>query len=576
MARARRGLRNPEGLRDRIPAEVLAVGRALVQGQQGARVNLVGGAVVDLLRGRRPKDWDLEVFGLSLGEVEARASRLGKANTVGRAFGIVKLALPSGLDLDLSVPRRDNKIGVGHSDIESQLDPRMTDREAARRRDFTINSLAINLKTGKLIDPFGGLKDLQAGVLRATDPKLFVEDPMRAFRAMQLLARKARTVDPSTLRLIRGMKGEFQHLAPERVLEEWRKLLLRSDKPSVGLDFLHDSGWISHFPELAVLESTPQHPDWHPEGDVWTHTKQIADAAAQTRHRVPEGQREAFVFGALLHDVGKPATTVTPRMVAEGLAPKEMLYTAHGHDAKGKEPARRFMERMKASKKTTALAEALVGSHMQPYNLKSGGAGRAAYARLARKIRAAGGDLQLLAVLSQCDACATGQGRHFHLGEPDWEHETSKNLLSWAERVDTPAAAAPLVKGRDLIKLGHKPGQHFKVILDYAQSLQDQGLGREVILEAVQREYPAAKKNRRRRARRNPKLYGSLPAAGWAESEIRREGFHSIVALGKGRSKDGPVLIYEAVEGRGERYRLNVGRFRGQDRLHVRAFRLDQ
>ena len=493
--------RNPN-LLSRVPADVRKAAADLRSAGTKTRTNLVGGAVVDLLAGRVPKDWDVEVFGLSFDNLLSVASRMGKANAVGRSFGIVKLTLPSGTELDLSIPRRDNKVGIGHKGFEATLVPNMSNKEAARRRDFTINSLAVDLKTGRLIDPFNGLGDLKAGTLRATDPKLFVQDPMRALRAMQLLARKAKRVHPDTLRLIKGMKHTAKELSPERVLEEWRKLLLKADRPSVGLDFLKESEWIENFPELVPLESTPQHPDWHPEGDVWVHTKQIVDAAAQTRHRVPEHQREGFVFGAMLHDVGKPVTTVTPEDVAAGRFPKERLYTAHAHDAKGAPLARQFMERMKASKKTTALAEVLVGAHMQPYTLKSGKAGRAAYARLSRKLRKGGADFGVLAVLSQCDACATGQGRHFHHGEPDWEHESSQNLLSWAEEVDTPKAAASLVQGRDLIRLGHKPGPAFKIILDFAQSLQDTGMGREAILEQVVSQYPSAKKNRR--SRRNP------------------------------------------------------------------------
>ena len=486
--------RNPN-LLSRVPADVRKAAADLRSAGTKTRTNLVGGAVVDLLAGRVPKDWDVEVFGLSFDNLLSVASRMGKANAVGRSFGIVKLTLPSETELDLSIPRRDNKVGIGHKGFEATLVPNMSNKEAARRRDFTINSLAVDLKTGRLIDPFNGLGDLKAGTLRATDPKLFVQDPMRALRAMQLLARKAKRVHPDTLRLIKGMKHTAKELSPERVLEEWRKLLLKADRPSVGLDFLKESEWIENFPELVPLESTPQHPDWHPEGDVWVHTKQIVDAAAQTRHRVPEHQREGFVFGAMLHDVGKPVTTVTPEDVAAGRFPKERLYTAHAHDAKGAPLARQFMERMKASKKTTALAEVLVGAHIQPYTLKSGKAGRAAYARLSRKLRKGGADFGVLAVLSQCDACATGQGRHFHHGEPDWEHESSQNLLSWAEEVDTPKAAASLVQGRDLIRLGHKPGPAFKIILDFAQSLQDTGMGREAILEQVVSQYPVVKKN---------------------------------------------------------------------------------
>ena len=152
------------------------------------------------------------------------------------------------------------------------FDPMMTVEAAALRRDFSINAMAIDLRTGKVIDPYGGLADLHAGVLRATDSHLFVQDPLRALRAMQLLARKAKTVDAETMRLIRSMADTFPELAAERVHEEWRKLLLKAERPSVGLEFLRESGWIKWFPELEALIGCGQHPEWHPEGDVWIHS----------------------------------------------------------------------------------------------------------------------------------------------------------------------------------------------------------------------------------------------------------------------------------------------------------------
>jgi tRNA nucleotidyltransferase (CCA-adding enzyme) len=467
-----------------VPAEIKAVAHRLRQA--GAkRVMLVGGAVIDLLQGHTVKDWDLEVFGLSMERLLAASRLMGQADDVGKAFGIVKLRLPSGLDLDLNVPRRDSKTGEGHRDFDVAVDPRMTVAEAARRRDFTINAMSVDLSTGELVDPYGGLADLRRGILRATDPELFKDDPLRALRAMQLIARKVDKVDPATLQLLRSMADAHPHLPAARILEEWRKLLLKGSTPSRGLQLLKDSGWIKHYPELDVLASVPQHPEWHPEGDVWVHTKQAADAAAMVRHLVPEHQREAFVYGTMLHDVGKATTTVTPEMVRAGLAPAERLYTAYGHDVEGRAPASQFLERIGAPKKTAALATELVAAHMRPYSLVSGKAKRAGYARLSRDLAAAGGDLHLLARVCQCDACATGRLRGFTAtGDPDWEHETSVTLLQWASDLGT-SPSEPVVQGRDLIQLGYKPGRDFGPLLEYAMSLQDEGMTREEILPLV-------------------------------------------------------------------------------------------
>lgn len=480
--------RNPD-LLAAVPAEIREVARLIRSHSPRVQANLVGGAVVDLIRGTTPKDFDIEVFGISWDNLLSIASSLGKANEVGKSFGIIKLVLPSGLDVDLSIPRRDSKtVGV-------TLDSDMSVSEAAKRRDFTINSLAMDLRTGEIIDPFGGRRDLEEGVLRATDEALFQDDPLRGLRAMQLLARKAKSIDPRTMQIIKGMKGEYGSLAQARVLEEWRKLLLKADKPSIGLDFLQESGWLELYPELAALVNLPQHPEWHPEGDVWVHTRQIADAAAKVRHLVPEEQREAFMFGTLLHDVGKATTTVTAEMVAKGEFPKERLLTSHGHDSVGRKPARAFTEKMGMSKKTTALTEELVGSHMKPYGLMAGNAKKGAYSRLARDLQLVGGDLTLLSRVCQCDACATGKVRGFtSAGEPDWDHQTSKNLLSWADEFgDTPQV--PLVQGRDLMALGLKPGPGFTPLLNKALDMQEAGLSREDILTALQAEI--VKKNPR-------------------------------------------------------------------------------
>ena len=244
---------------DQIPGPVSQVARRVFS--RGGRATLVGGAVIDLVQGREPKDWDLEIFGLSYGDLASLFSDMNP-KTVGKEFGILKIT-HGDLDFDLNVPRSDNRVGIGHAGFEVEMDPNMTPREAARRRDFTINSMSIDLVSGEIIDEFGGIEDLHSGVLRATDAEKFVEDPLRALRAMQLLARKARTVDPSTMLLIKSMSSEFPHLSKERVFEEFRKLLLRAPKPSVGLEFLRESGWIEHFPELVRLIGCPQKPDWH-------------------------------------------------------------------------------------------------------------------------------------------------------------------------------------------------------------------------------------------------------------------------------------------------------------------------
>jgi len=458
---------------DRLPAAVHTARKAITA--CGGEPTLVGGAVIDLLAGRTPKDFDIEVFGLSLETIEGKFS---SAKSVGNSFGIVVVNI-DGVDLDLSVPRVDNKVGKGHSGFEVLMDPSMSKREAARRRDFTINTLAVNLATGELIDEWGGLDDLRAGVLRATDPVLFRQDPLRVWRAVQLLARKAKTVDPATFNLLRDMVPDTADLPPERLWEELKKLMLKAARPSDGLQLASDLGlWRFMAPEINALNGTGQSPTWHPEGDVWTHSLLAADAAAELRPSLPEEDQLVIMLAAFLHDIGKPLTTITPEMVEADEAPADMLWTAHGHDIKGMAPADTFLQRFTGPKGHKAIrtkVSRLVGEHMQPWNLTAGEAKQGAWARLNRRLNADGVTLHHLASVCQCDACATSKdwrSRSLASGAPNWEHKSSERVLHWAEHFDN-LPDEPKVQGRHLIARGMKPGRQFGSILATCRDLQD-------------------------------------------------------------------------------------------------------
>jgi tRNA nucleotidyltransferase (CCA-adding enzyme) len=325
------------------------------------------------------------------------------------------------------------------------------------------------------VDPYGGVTDLANGVLRATDHTTFIEDPLRVLRAMQLLPRKAKIIDTATMNLCYSMHHTFPSLAKERVLEEFRKLLLKADKPSIGLQFLRDSGWISHFPELELLIGCRQHPEWHPEGDVWIHSLHVVDSAAAVRDQVPEEWREPFMLGAMLHDVGKPATTVTPEMVKADQAPVDRLWTAYGHDRAGEAPAETFLRRITDEKKVIERAVVIVGEHMQPYNLHQGGARISAYRRLHNKIR-----LDVIGLVSRCDCCGRPDRQ---IGDPDLEHEVSDSCFARFDEFGEDPIPRKLL-GRDLINAGFKPGTRFGVMLGaaYEAQLEDDSLSKDDLL----------------------------------------------------------------------------------------------
>ncbi|MBR9706242.1 HD domain-containing protein [Candidatus Pacearchaeota archaeon] len=418
----------------------------------GGQSMLVGGAVIDTLQGNPIKDFDVEVYGLSLQKLGEVLEKHGKSSLVGQEFGIIKLRTDS-FEYDFSVPRLENKVGLGHKDfeVEFQLSSGITPLEAAKRRDLTINSMFFDLDKKELTDPYNGQADLKNGVLRHTSNQ-FSDDPLRVLRIMQLLPRKGKTVYPETIELCKSMKDDYQYLAKERVFEEWDKLLLKSDNPSLGLQFLVDCDWITHYPELDKLRYTDQNLGWHPEGNVWNHNQLVIDNAAKLRHNLPDSWKSAYMFGCLLHDVGKPSTTL------EDL-------TAHGHDEAGFEPARAFMKRITSDKKLISRAADLVKYHMRPGNHKRQGAGEKAWRRLHNKV-----PLNVIAYVSKADGCGR-PGKNL-----EDVHETSNRALELFESYG-PDPIPQVLMGRDLIQQGYVPGPIFGEMLKNAYDIQiDEGI----------------------------------------------------------------------------------------------------
>jgi tRNA nucleotidyltransferase (CCA-adding enzyme) len=164
------------------------------------RALIVGGFVRDLLLGLSPTDADIEVYGIEANALEALLNELfpGQVNLVGRSFVVFKIGLGEGYEIDLALPRRESKTGVGHKDFAVEGDPSLDPREASRRRDFTINAISFDPQTGALIDPWNGVQDLEAKILRVVDANHFGEDPLRVYRAVQFAARFELTVETAT------------------------------------------------------------------------------------------------------------------------------------------------------------------------------------------------------------------------------------------------------------------------------------------------------------------------------------------------------------------------------------------
>jgi tRNA nucleotidyltransferase (CCA-adding enzyme) len=420
---------------------------------RGGRALVVGGYVRDKLRGEESKDLDVEVFGLDLADLEQTLARFGEVIAVGRAFGVLQI---KGLSIDFSLPRRDSKVASGHKGFEVAFDPGLDFAAAARRRDLTINSIGLDPLTGEILDPHGGRADLERGVLRATDPSHFSEDPLRGLRVAQFAARFEMTVDAELERLCRAL--DLSELSAERVLEEWRKLLLKGVRPSLGLEFLRKTDLLRSSPELASLVGVPQDPEWHPEGDCWVHNQMVIDEAAQLRDRGADD--EALMFGALLHDVGKPPTTVT----------ENGRVRSPSHDVRGVELAAAFLVRMRAPTDLVTCVGALVEHHLAPALFVKQGTTPKGYRRLARKLGAAGASAELLVRVARADHLGRTTDEALRRVFPAGDEFLARAKELTVERRPPPDA----VLGRHLIARGMKPGVEFGAILERCREVQDE------------------------------------------------------------------------------------------------------
>jgi tRNA nucleotidyltransferase (CCA-adding enzyme) len=225
-------------------------------GRQGGRMYLVGGGVRDHFMGLPVKDWDLEVFGLPAEQLVKLLRSRGSVNAVGRSFGVFKWTprrAPGGAEIDVSIPRRDSKVGPGHKGIAVEGDPTMSPREAAQRRDLTINALMWDLSEDRLEDPWGGQKDLAERRLRAVDTKTFLEDPLRALRVIQFAARMGFLPDEELVALCQ--QAPLDELPAERICGEWGKLLLKGQHLVLGFDVARRTRVLERvFPEAAALQ----------------------------------------------------------------------------------------------------------------------------------------------------------------------------------------------------------------------------------------------------------------------------------------------------------------------------------
>jgi putative nucleotidyltransferase with HDIG domain len=303
----------------------------------------VGGRVRDEIRSggaATAKDLDYVVTGVPIEELRRRLEALGRVDVVGAAFAVLKVTI-GGTTVDVALPRREWSTGQGHRDFEVQSGPDIPLTDDLGRRDFRMNMLARALPSGELIDPYGGVADIQAARIDILRPETFVEDPLRMLRAAQFAARFEYEPTPATRAAMTAAAPLVATVSPERVNEELAKLFTKAPTPSIGLELLRETGVLAHlWPELLEGVGVEQN-EWHAY-DVWNHALRTLDAT-------PPGDL-TLRLAALLHDVAKPRTKDGPHF--------------YRHEIVGAEMTRAMLERFRFSNEIVETTAHLVRQHM--------------------------------------------------------------------------------------------------------------------------------------------------------------------------------------------------------------------
>jgi tRNA nucleotidyltransferase (CCA-adding enzyme) len=420
----------------------------------GGRALVVGGWVRDHLRGSPSKDLDMEVFGIAQDRLPELLAPFGRVEPVGQTFPVYKLVGAAPGDIDVALPRRESKQGRGHKGFAVTGDPSMSIADAARRRDFTINAISWDPLTGVYEDPFEGAVDLGRHILRAVDETTFGDDSLRVLRAVQFAARFEFTLDAHTAAICRALP--LDDLPAERIRAEFEKLLIAAARPAQGLALALELGVVDRlWPELRPLVGCEQEPEWHPEGDVWTHTLLVVDRARAMNGDLDRPRLLSVMLGAVCHDLGKPGTTA----FIDG------RIRSPNHEHAGVEPTMRLLDRLNVHTidgyDVRTQVAGLVAHHLKPGMFhKADNVGDGAFRRLAQKV-----DMELLARLARADCL--GRTGSFDCSAMDWFIGRARAL--GVEH----APPAPLLRGRHVLDLGVVPGPKVGAIVKavYEQQL---------------------------------------------------------------------------------------------------------
>ncbi|MAD42772.1 MAG: polynucleotide adenylyltransferase [Arcobacter sp.] len=441
----------------------------------GATPILVGGCVRDTILQIPCKDYDIEIFGInSLELIENSLQKFGSVKLVGKSFGVLTLKIDD-FDFDFALARTEEKTGFGHGDFKISTNANLSYKQAAIRRDFTINSIGYDFSKEEFLDPFNGLEDLKNKKIRHINDDTFIEDPLRVYRGIQFASRFGFSLDEKTKELCKQMvlNDDLSHLAKERVYEEFKKLFLKSKKPSIGFELLKQLDVLNYFPELKALINCEQEYEYHPEGDVWVHTLMTLDEMAKIikEENIQDEYRILYLYYSILcHDLGKPLCTE----IING------KITSYKHESLGVEPTISFLSKLTNENKFIEKVIPLVKNHLAPFQLFKDSSSLKAVKRLSLKCNIE--DLCLVC-LADC------KGRN--ISNKEICDKAVLWLLEKARELNiSEDGLKAFVQGRDLITLGMKPSREFKEILAFAMDLQiDENLNKEEILQKIKERY---------------------------------------------------------------------------------------
>lgn len=430
---------------------------------QHGNIYEVGGCVRDSLLGMgiAEKDRDYLVTKIPLDSLIAILKRHGYVDLVGKSFGVLKFTASSNGEssstiYDIALPRSEYSTGTGHRDFHIDFDHNLPVQQDLGRRDFTINAIARDLRTDKLIDPYHGQEDMKRGLIRMLNQNTFKDDPLRMLRAVQFAARFEFEIEPQTLQAIKINAALIKTVSPERLQEEFNKMLVKAGKPSIGFLLMKDCGLMEHvLPELLVCVDVDQPGGYHAH-DVFTHSIYTVD-------QLPAGLH--LRLAGLFHDLAKPQA----KEVVEGSA------RFYGHETAGAGMAANILQRLRYSNQIIADVKTLVKRHMFTAELSDKG--------VRRLIKKVGKDLIFdLLELRRADVVAQGMGNT----TPEIDHLEQRIRKELEENV--PLGVRQLaVNGTDIMKEFDLPqskiiGEILNHLLEYVLDFPERNK-REILIE---------------------------------------------------------------------------------------------